>query len=94
MTTVKTFPLSYAHCTKYTTGQLDREPHSAYETRSVNVTLWRISGNPDGMGIDEDTFHVRDESGNVIGCDFSKEDAIHDALYRLMADSRKQAQQH
>ena len=91
MTTAKAFPITYAHCVKYTPGQLDREPHSAYETRSVTVSLWRIPGERQGVASDDDYFHVKDEHGNIIGHEDTKEGAIFTAQYNLMNDSRKQA---
>ncbi len=80
------FQLTYAHCTKYTVGQLDREPWSAYEMRSVEAVMYRNP--PDrNMGEEEDDFNVY-VNGRNMGWGYDKEEAISDAGYRLMAESR------
>ena len=80
--------ITYAHCVKFTHGQLDRYPHSAYEMRSVEVTVWYLPATPE---CDFDAYHVKDSTGRLIGDEESIEFAIFDAQYRLMDQSREAA---
>lgn len=87
----KTFDLTYAHCTRYTAGQPDRDPFSSYEFRVVRAKMFRVA--PDRLlGETEDSFEL-ERDGQVIGWGDTKQDAIHDARYRLMDRSRTEAEE-
>ncbi len=78
--------ITYAHCRKWTHGQLDCEPHSAYALVSVAVVLRSITHSED------DIDHHIMVNGESIGFGPSAAEAISDAQWNLMNESRKQAQ--
>lgn len=79
-------PIEYAHCIKWTQGQLDCAPYSRYELRSVCATLRQYRGL-----LDEPTEYLVTFDGVVIGDGDSDNEAIAQARYWLMNESRKKA---
>lgn len=76
--------LRYAHCVKFTIGQLDREPWSQYELREIEVnTAWCA-----GWDGEADWWVLY--QGTKIGFGETEEEALYDAAYRLMENSRNQ----
>jgi hypothetical protein len=82
--------IGYSHCTHATPGQLDRYPFTRYEERHVEVALFRVHGDPTYEL--EESFSVV-VNGRAIGYGDTKREAIHDAQYQLMAESRAAAYQ-
>lgn len=87
--TTKSIKICYAHCIRFTPGQPDVHPHSAYEWRVVDAILehirpsaywewdqWRVKIGPNWISNEED-----------------ERDAIDSAQYNLMDESRKLAAQ-
>jgi len=81
--------LTYSHCIKATRGQLDRYPHTDYVRKTVDAKMWRY---PAAIEIGEtaDTFAV-EVNGQLFESGDTKEDAIHEACYWLMNNSRQEA---
>lgn len=78
--------IQYAHCTKFTAGEKDVHPHSAYEMRYAEVDIY-MEEDPEYNGCD---WYVR--RGNVlVGTGETREDALNSAAYWLMDYSRKVA---
>ncbi len=77
--------ITYAHCRKWTHGQLDCEPYSAYALVSISVVLQSRTHN------DETDYYVL-VNGERIGIGASASEAIEDSRWALMNESRKQAQ--
>ena len=80
--------ITYAHCVKFTPGQLDRYPHSAYETREIDVQVWRLPAIPECPW---ENFHVKTLDGVFLGEGDDITDAVSEAKYRLMDQSREAA---
>jgi hypothetical protein len=78
--------IGYSHCTHATPGQLDRYPFTRYEERQVEATLFRVHATYEL----EESFSVI-VNGRAIGYGDTKREAIEDAQYRLMAESRAAA---
>lgn len=78
--------LEYAHCVKWTQGQLDCAPYSRYEIRSVLATLTQHPSL-----LDEVTNYLVTFDGQIIGDGDSENDAIAQAQYWLMDESRRDA---
>lgn len=85
----KSFSLTYSHCTKATPGELDRYPFSEYEHRTVRAIMYRVRWD-DLLDNEPDDFRV-EVDGKFAGEGDTKEDAVHDARYRLMDRSRQEA---
>lgn len=77
--------LSYSHCVKYTHGQLDLEPWSKYETRTVDFTIKRW---PCDEYNDKEEFQILVLGKPVSGCHVDLQEAIDEAKYMLMSGSR------
>lgn len=81
--------IQYARCIKWTQGQLDAAPWSAYQTASAGVSLIIAPSLLDEC-IDYSIVH----DGQVIGEGESENKAIADAQWFLMNESRQEAKAH
>ena len=79
------FELTYAHCTKYTPGELDVAPYSEYAFRTVYAEMFRLVDRSK-----EEYFRI-EVDGRVFGEGETKIDAAGDAQYWLMNASRNSA---
>ncbi len=73
--------LKYAHCIKFTTGQLDRYPYSEYENRAVEVSVEQIN-----YGSSDEFLVIKDKT--LIGEGDTLKDALNHASYTLMDRTR------
>jgi hypothetical protein len=76
--------ITYSHCVKYTPGQLDRAPFSAYIMKTVEIDLYRCSGDSTDP---QEWFKIKID-GQFLSSGDTIDDAIFEAQYRLMACSR------
>ena len=76
--------IQYSHCTKFTPGQLDRDPFSQYESRSVNVRLSEEC-------FEGEAFYRVRIGDRILATGETAEEAIANAQYRLMSESREKA---
>lgn len=81
-----TAAIQYAHCIKWTTGKLDVAPHSAYELRSAVVSITESVS----FEFDSNEYLV-EFAGQRIGWGYSAYEALGDAEYWLMDQSRRKA---
>lgn len=79
--------IRYAHCTKFTRGQLDSAPWSSYELREVLLDVDEIL--PDDVW-GASTFQAS-LGGRVLALEDTVENALGVASYNLMAESRATA---
>jgi len=79
-------PVEYAHCTRWTQGQLDCAPYSRYEMRCICATLTQHQNS-----FEETTEYLVAFDGLLIGDGESENEAIAQARYWLMNESRKEA---
>jgi hypothetical protein len=84
----KTTTLHYVECVKYTAGQLDVAPFSAYVNRYVEVTFWKTPSDYDN----DFDFVCKDESGKIIADGNDFEECKGFASYHLMNESRERAE--
>ena len=77
------FKLTYAHCV----ASKGTSKSEVYELRTILAQMFRVGGIP---GMPEDTFEVRID-GDYYGSGETKEDAIENTVYELMARSRREA---
>ncbi len=75
--------LTYAHCIKFTPGQLDCAPHSRYEARTVIVETIPVRDEND-----QPEWQVKSEAGKCLACETLLGDAMALASYELMNASR------
>ncbi len=80
-------PIEYAHCIRWTQGQLDCAPYSRYEMRAVCATLTQH------RMLLETTEYLVTFDGAIIGDGESENEAVDQARYWLMRDSRRQAEE-
>ena len=81
--------IRYAHCVKFTPGQLDREPWSQYEERTADIEVECI---PPCSAYPEEEWAVY-HNANAIAVEPTLKDALDGARYALMAESRERANQ-
>lgn len=79
------FSIPYAHCTKFTRGQLDRYPFSEYRMQQREAVIELVWSEACG---NEWQVSVR---GEVLSCEETIQQAIAAAAYKLMDDSRSRA---
>lgn len=80
---IETVYLQYAHCVKFTEGELDRDPFSQYQLREMPVELQYLS-HDDGS---HDWFVWL--NGECLAAEDEREDALALAAYKLMDESRQ-----
>lgn len=76
----------YAHCTKATPGQLDRQPWYQYENRAVTLQSEQVRC--EYGDVPEMEVKVTTEDGKVWASETTEHDAVQVVLYRLMVASR------
>jgi hypothetical protein len=80
--------LIYSHCVKWTPGQLDCSPFSAYQLREVEVTAGIVRADTAKAILAEDEWVIQ-HMGQVLAESISLHDAMHQAAYALMYSSRE-----
>lgn len=81
--------IRYAHCVKWTPGQLDREPFSQYESRTIEVEMTLFRNHDE----DCDEWIVR-YNNKVIANEPWGSNAMAMAAYNMMNTSRIEAERH
>lgn len=82
----ETVYLQYAHCVKFTEGQLDRDPFSQYQLREMPVVVQFVAGDEH---YPQPSWRVIGQDGTCLACEDEREDALALAAYKLMDESRQ-----
>lgn len=85
---MKTWKAIYAHCTKATLGKPDREPWYTYEKREIDLTAEQVQADEQF----EAEMKVSTMDGRFWATETTQHDATQVVLYKLMAASRKAAE--
>jgi hypothetical protein len=80
--------LEYSHCVKWTQGQLDQPPFSAYQLKQVEVETGIVRADTAREIMQEDEWCIQ-YLGETLAMAIDFQDAIHQAAYKLMYASRE-----